>query len=176
MKKVLTVIAMLAVIIGAAEAGDISGYGSYWNTDELDETWGAGARLRIGAGKSPWLEIRGTYFDDLTEDSFTIELETIPVDIGFGFNILPDENLNVYLAGGGTYYFLDTDSFDVDDQLGWYAGAGADFVLSDHISIFAEFMYRGVEATVEDDDLDMIEDDADIDMNGTVVNVGLVFK
>jgi len=178
MRKLFIVTTILAVMAGTAGAGDLSVYGSYWSTDELDDTWGAGARVRIGPGTPAWLEVRGTYFDDVTEDRplFDVELETIPVDAGIGLSLLDEGDANLYLVGGGTYFLLDTNRGEVDDEVGWYAGVGGDVALSEHLSLFAELLFRDVEATVEDDDLDRIEDPADIDLAGSVVNVGLVFR
>lgn len=63
-----------------------------------------------------------------------------------------------------------------DDEIGWYAGGGGDIALNEHLSIFAEYLFRDVEATAEDDDLESIEDSADIDLSGSVVNVGLMLR
>ena len=178
MKTLIATMMTLAMIAGAGLASDLSLYGSHWDTDELDDVWGGGARLRLGSGAPLWLELRGTYFEDLTEDTplFDVDLEAIPVDLGLALNILPTDKGTLYLAGGGTYFFLDSNVGDVDDEVGWYAGVGGEIALSAHVSLFAEFLYRDVEGTVEDDDPEDIEDRVDIDLEGNVVNVGLVLR
>jgi opacity protein-like surface antigen len=176
MKRLVVLCTALMVIATAASASDLALYGSYWNTDELDDTWGAGARGRMGSGDPLYLELRGTYFSDLTEND-AVDLRTIPADLGLGLALIKEQDIELSVIGGGTYYFLDTDDFDVDDEIGWYAGAGAQVQLRQGLCIFAEFLYRDVEATVEDDDLGSIDDDTvDVDLAGSMVNIGLVFQ
>ena len=62
------------------------------------------------------------------------------------------------------------------DEIGWYAIGGIEIEATEGMSLFAEYLYRDTEATVEDDDLDEIDEEADIDLSGSTINIGLMFR
>lgn len=168
----------LILAAGGVSAADLSLYGSYWNTDELDDTLGIGARVRGGLDPLS-LELRGSYFGDLTEDKgiVDVELECVPVDVGLSIGLITEEKMALYLSGGGTYYFLDTDTGQVDDEIGWYAGLGGEFHVDKHFWFFVEYLYRDVEATVEDDDIrDIHDNDVAVNLAGSTVNIGIILR
>jgi opacity protein-like surface antigen len=142
---------------------------SQWDPDEdgLDSTTGGGAKLAFG--DTFGLELRGSYFDD---DALTL----IPADIGLFVAIpLGESPLTIYAQGGATWYFLDSDAGDVDDEVGWYAGGGLELTLADNIALFAEAQYRKLEYTATDDSADDLEEN-DVDVKALTYSGGLLFR
>jgi hypothetical protein len=171
--------------VAPAAAGDLGIFGSYWDTDELGETAGGGIRWAFGDGVFRF-ELRGAYFPDLSEDfdqliedndleTGTFEVEAIVPEAGFTFNLAPESRFQPYLGAGGSYYLLDTNVFELDDEYGYYGlfgfqvGGGGDGP-----AFFAEGLYRWVDGTVEGGDL--IEDDFEIDLEGYAINAGVLFR
>ncbi|MEZ5330889.1 MAG: hypothetical protein R2991_02290 [Thermoanaerobaculia bacterium] len=180
--KILALFALTALAAGApALAGDFGLYGSYWDTDALGETAGGGLKYAFGdAGLR--FELRGSYFPDLTEDFGQLiddgtgdaEVEAVVPEAGITYNFAPESNTQFYVGGGLSYYLLDINEFDIDDEVGYYGLAG--IVLGgagDGPAFFAEAMYRSVEGTVTDDAL---EEDVDLDLSGLSANVGVLFR
>ena len=91
---------------------------------------------------------------------------------------MPDASFNPYVGAGVGYYLLDTDRFEVDDEVGFYGVIGGEFGDPDGLSFMVEGMYRNIEAEVRDDDIDDdIEfDDVDFDLSGPVLNAGIVWR
>ena len=173
-----------------AAAGDFGIYGTYWETDDLGETAGGGIRWAFG-DKVFRFELRGTYFPDLSEDfdelfegndleTGQFEVEAIVPEAGFTFNFMPDSHFQPYAGAGGSYYLLDTNVFELDDEFGYYALFGFQVgSAADGPAFFAEGLYRWVEGTVEGDDLDLDDlntDDFDIDLEGFAINAGVLFR
>ncbi len=153
-------------------------FGAYWDTDDADDAFGAGAKLKLGTDPA-YFVARGTYYDDLIDDKGfgDLDLEAIPVDVGLEFGGELSDSISLYVGGGVSYYFLKLDGVgDVDDEIGWYASAGLDIRLSERVSLFGEALWRGIEGTVEDDDLDEITGDVDLDLSGFCFHVGLLFR
>jgi hypothetical protein len=98
----------------------------------------------------------------------------IPVDAGVGLKFDLSDMLEIYGGGGATYYFLDSDLGDIDDEVGWYLEGGVELGIAEGFGVFAEVLWRQVEGTVEDDDVTL--DDIDIDLEGVAVNVGVVLR
>ena len=179
MKKIiLCAAAALALAAGPAMAGDFSVYGSYWDTKDADEAIGVGAKARFGI-----VELRGTYFNDVTADtspeSRDFEVKAIPLEAGLNFQFAKGERFSPYLGGGASYFLLDTNRGDIDDELGWYGVVGADIGAPNGLSFMAEAIYRNVEATVtNEEDLTNpdIEDKVAFDLSGIGVNLGLVWR
>jgi hypothetical protein len=178
MRKMLAVLCGLGLVCSGAQAGGLGVFGSYWNPDEGDSVWGAGARLRGGIG--PFcLGVRGTYFEDISNvpGGPEVDLQAIPVDATIGLQWTPIDELQLYGGGGATYYFLDVDNGKVDDEVGWLLEAGAELTITSHLGVFGEAVWRNVEGTVENDHLDDINRHrADINLDGFTVNMGLVFR
>lgn len=187
MKKNILRLALLTLLISApaAFAGELGLYGSYWDTDALGETGGAGAKWTFGDGPVRF-ELRGTYYPDISEnigqlvgDTSTgnFKVEAIVPEAGISFGFLPNESFRPYVGGGVSYYLLDTNRFEVDDEVGYYGLLGAEFgAENSSVGFFVEAAYRWVEATVTNDEIDNIRDDATFDLNGPTVNVGVVFR
>ena len=173
MKRIL---ACLTVVLIAgtvsAQAGSFGVFGSYWDSDEADTAAGAGVLLGFNFATRLTLEFRGTYFDDFEADEFatTFDVSVIPIDAGLRIDILQDKVVNPYIGGGVTYYLLDTDLGEIDDEGGYYGLFGLDFG-SEHVRFFVEGMYRHAEGTVEEGGFD-----ADIDFTGVTGNAGVIWR
>lgn len=193
-KKVVTLlIAGLVVMAAPGLASSFGLYGSYWDTDALGETAGGGAKLSFGGGPLQF-ELRGTYFPDLSEDFselidsdddlFDFEVEATTLEAGITFNLAPDSSFSPYIGGGASYYLLDTNVFEIDDEVGYYGVLGFEAGSSDGgVGFFAEALYRVVEGTVavdpdEIDDIDDIDidDEVSLELEGISVNAGIVFR
>ena len=161
-KAILCAVAALALLAGPASATDFSVFGSYWDTKDADEALGAGAKLRLGR----FVELRGTYFSDVTADTeperFDFEVSAIPI------------------GGGAGYYMLDTTEGDIDDEVGFYAVLGAEFARQPSgLGFMAEAIYRSMEATVTEDEdgfPDDIRDDVVFDLDGLGINAGITWR
>ena len=173
MKRILTCLAVV-LLAGtvSAQAGTFGVFGSYWDSDEADSAMGVGALVGFEFADFMTLEFRGTYFEDFTADEFasTFDMSVIPLDAGLRFDILKDKRVNPYLGIGGTYYLLDTDLGEVDDEFGYYGLVGLDFGF-DTFRFFVEAMYRQAEGTVESGGTD-----ADVDFTGVTGNAGIAWR
>jgi opacity protein-like surface antigen len=179
-RTVLFAIAALALIAGPAAATDFSLYGAYWDTQDMDEALGGGAKLRLGK----YVELRGTYFSDVTADTdperFDFEVSAIPLEAGVRFDFSDNEAFTPYVGGGAGYYLLDTTEGEIDDEVGFYAVLGAEFGRQGSgLGFMAEAIYRQMEATVTEDRdgfPDNIHDDVSLQLDGLGVNAGLVWR
>jgi len=149
-------------------------FGSLWEPSDGEDVAGVGIRGRGGDGIL-YFEARGTYFEDISEDGllFDRELSVIPFDLGIGLQSSAEEPVQFYGGAGITYYFIDMDNADVDDEFGYYFQLGAELVIHEGFGIFAEGVWRHAEAKI-DDDGDV--DEADFDLEGSAVNLGIVFR
>lgn len=180
-KTVLFAAAALALIAGPAAANDFSVFGSYWDTQDMDEGLGGGAKLRLGR----YVELRGTYFSDLTADTdperFDFEVSAIPIEAGLRFDFTQGQSFTPYVGGGAGYYMLDTTEGEIDDEVGWYAVLGAEFGRQNSgLGFMAEAIYRQMEATVTDLPNDFpdpgdVRDEVVLQLDGLGVNAGLVW-
>lgn len=195
-KMILAAMLVLGLAVTPAYAGGLSVYGTYWNTDAADEAAGGGLRFGIplGAADVLQLDLGATYYEELVDRPFdTLDdvetpfvengLQVTPVEAGLRLNFAERSRFNPYVGGGGTYYFIDSDFGEIDDEAGWYARLGAEFGEVEGNGFFAEAGYRGVEATVENDpddfdDFDDIEfeEETELDLSGALVNVGYVWR
>lgn len=199
MKKALILTAVAVFVLGTAPAGaaDFSVFGSYLDTGDVEDSVGGG--VKAGFGDRFQLELRATYFPDLTEDfesfvddpgedpgRFTNDIEAIPLDAGVKWNFGAAQQFNPYLGGGATYFLLDAERGEIDDEAGFYVSGGVEFTRpTGGMGFFAEAIYREVEATVERDPEDFEEIDdvefeefrrADLDVGGIGVNAGLIWR
>jgi Outer membrane protein beta-barrel domain len=197
MKTVLafTALALVSTLsTPAAHAGSFALYGAYWETDELAESAGVGARLGFSvAGDVVRFDLRAGYFPDLTEDFSTLiedrratgalEIEAIPLEAGIAVN-LGGDGVNPYLGAGVSYFRLDSNLGEISDEVGYYGVAGLEFGRKGGgIGFFVEAIYRSIEGTVEVDpedfeeipDIEVVED-VDLDLSGFGVNAGFVWR
>ncbi|MBU0678207.1 MAG: porin family protein [Verrucomicrobia bacterium] len=178
MKKLALCAAVLIAVSQTAGAGGLGLYGAYINSDDIDAAgYGYGAKFVGDLGEGVALELRGTFFEKLenNDTGVDIELEIIPAEAGIQLRPNIADGVELVLGAGISYFFLDTNVAEVDDELGWYASAGLEISLGDSVALFGEAVYRHLEATVKDDDLDEItEEELDIDLGGIGANVGLL--
>ena len=169
MKKITLLLLCLLFFIlfcsSKAMAIDLYGFGSYWDKEDADGTWGGGIGLSLPF-ITERLRIDGrAYFfenDDLGNDN---DLSVTPFDLGLQVHILPNATLDPYLLGGISYIYADSDRIDVDSGFGGYLGFGLDWAIgSPIIKIFGEIIYRASELDSEF---------SDIDVSGMTGNIGL---
>ena len=183
MKKRLIVAGMvigLGVAAGRASATDLGLHGAYWDTDEADQTFGFGAKLRFS-----FVELRATYFDDVTADaepeSADFEIKAYPLEGGLVIQLLKDSAFRPYIGGGVGYYVLDTNVGEANDEIGYYLVGGADIgAPTSRVAFSIEAIYRNIEGSVRgelfDPDFDIEEDEIDLDLSGIGANAGVVFR
>lgn len=190
------VLLLLAAISGLAaapaSATDFAIFGSYWDTEELGETAGGGIKLDLG--QTFQLQLRASYYPDLTEDFgqlidedddlFKFEIEAIPIEAGIKLNLGGGGSVRPFIGGGATYFLLDTNFGDIEDEVGYYLTGGLELGGGGSgVGFFAEAVYRDVEGTLnfdpeEIEDLEdvEIEDRVALDLSGLAVNAGIVFR
>lgn len=193
------VLAGLILMIGAMTSYAVPGlalYGSYWDTKDIDDAYGGGAKLKLELTPVICLEFRGTYFDAFKHEESgpgykeEDKLRIIPVEAGVVLD-MPIDPVWIYAGGGAGYYIFDdgeinitmgdeTTSLDVDfdNEWGWYAVAGIEFSLSRQVALFCEAQYRWVKAEkgdIKSEGADLDFDDADIKLDGFGVNAGMLF-
>jgi hypothetical protein len=195
MKLRIPLIAALCVATFATAplcAADFSLMGSYWNTDVAGDTAGGGFVLGLPFHETLAFELRGTYFEELSDDPFgnifdsdeTVfqgrGIQAIPLEAGLRFSFAPGSSFRPYIGGGGSYFLIDSDFGEIQDQLGYYLAAGATVGDGEGADFFFEGVWRQASAEVEVDpedlgDIDDIEVDntPSFDIDGFGVNIGV---
>jgi len=190
LKCLLAALTVVLLAPASASAGAFAVYGTWWDTDEADDVAGVGANYAWNLGEVVDLEARLAWYEELTEepiDDFfsgnspiATGLTVIPVEVGLRFNFARDSEFwNPWAGGGLAYYVLDTDSGNIDDEVGFYGTFGSTFGDGQGIDFYTEIGYRFAEATVEDLDLDfdgLLDETVDVNLNGPSVNAGVVWK
>lgn len=199
MKKLFAPLALLMICLICASPAMATGFevfGSYWNTSDVDDTFGGGVALGIPLGETGLgLKFRGTYYQELTDEPFDNlfdddepffedeSLEILPIDAGLSYSFGRGETFNPWIEAGVTYFLLDTtrEGFEVDDETGFHVAVGSAFGNPDGVNFFVEGLYRSTEATFVrrerrgNDDIDL-EDEVNIDLDGIAVNAGIVWR
>lgn len=165
----------------SASAASFSLFGTYWDTDRLDEAFGGGIAVGIPLGEVVELDLRASYLEELNDDAFDAifdddedvfqetTVEMLPLDVGLRFNLQRRGAVNPYIGAGGTYYLLDSNvGNDIDDEVGYYGMIGARFGDAQGAGFFTEILYRKVEATVVNNDLDDfdLDESVSLDLDG----------
>ncbi|RKX33267.1 MAG: hypothetical protein DRP22_00655 [Verrucomicrobia bacterium] len=185
--RILVASVIAALSLQTAWAGNgIGVFGSYWNTDDFDDGYGGGAKLKVELAPGLCFEVRGAYYPDLTddEDDADIDLEVIPVEGDLIVELAIQDTACIYGGGGVGYYFMDIDveadgeelDVDVDDEIGYFAIAGLEVSVSDAVALFAEGKYTWLdidEVEVEGETISVKEDN---ELNGFGANAGLLIK
>jgi hypothetical protein len=191
-RVVLGVVAFMFLWASAAGAVDFKLYGSYWNTSDVDETFGGGLGIGIPLGTSPFsISLAGTYYQELDDDPISAafdddegifqeeSLKVVPLEAGLQFNFAPNGPFDAWIEGGFTYFLLDTtrNNFAVDDETGWHASVGSRFGSREGANFFAEALYRSTEATLVDERGNNVDlrDEVAIDLDGFSVNAGILW-
>lgn len=199
MKKALGVLILILVVASpAAMAQQFELFGSYWDTADVDETFGGGIGVGFPFGETGLgLHLKGTYYQELTdepldnlfdddddEDFFAEEsLEVLPFDVGLHYEFAPHGAFSPWIGGGFSYFLIDTtrEGIEVDDETGFHVSVGSRIGNREGANFFVEGIYRSTEATLNreerpgDDDIDL-EDEVAIDLDGIAINAGLLWR
>lgn len=195
MRKGIGVIVVILVCAApAAMAQGFELYGSYWDTSDVDETFGGGVGFGFPfGGTGLGLHVKGTYYQELSNDPldnifdddegvFQDEsLEVLPVDAGLHYEFAPGGTFSPWIGAGFTYFMIDStfEGVDVDDETGFHVSLGSRFGASESTNFFAEAIYRSTEATLvrerREDDVDL-RDEVAIDLDGIGVNAGIMWR
>lgn len=182
----------LALIAAPSAAADFTLMGSYWDTDVAGDTAGGGLILGMPFNPSLALELRASYYEELTDDPLANifdsddpvfqrrGIQVAPLEAGLRFTFAPRGIFRPHLAAGGSYFLLDSDFGEIDDELGYFAALGATIGDGRGPELFVEAHWRKATAQVrldpEDlDDIDDIEveDRADLDLDGIGAHLGV---
>lgn len=178
-----------------AAAADFTLMGSYWDTDAAGDAGGGGVVLGMPFNETLAVELRATYYEELTDDplenAFDSDdpvfqergIQVLPLEVGLRYTFSPGARLRPHVAAGGSYFLLDSDFGEIDDELGYFAALGATIGDGRGAELFVEGHWRKATAQVrldpedlEDvDDID-VEDRADLDLDGAGVQLGVRWK
>jgi len=149
-----------------ALAIDLYGFGSYWDKNDVDGTWGGGIGLSLPLF-TEHLRLDGrAYFFGSSDLGFGDNLTLTPLDLGLQVHILPAAKLDPYILGGVSYIYVDSNRIGVDSDFGAYFGGGLELALMESIlKLFGEIVYRT--STLD------TRFDTNIDVSGTTANIGL---
>lgn len=173
-------------------AADFTVTGSYWDTDIAGDAAGGGLILGMPFNDTLAFELRASYFEELSDDplenAFDSDdpvfqergIQVLPLEAGLRFTFGPGSRFRPHLAGGASYFLLDSDFGEIDDELGYYAAFGGTVGDGEGPQFFFEGIWRKATAQVrldpedlEDvDDID-IEDEAEFDIDGFGANLGI---
>ncbi len=184
--------AALLAAAAPALAGSFALNGSYWDTSDLDDTFGGQIALGIPLRQSMVdLDVRAGYYEELTDEPFEALLEepdpvfeeesmrVIPAELGLRFNFAREEPINLYLGAGASYFFFDPerDDLDVDDELGYYLLGGLRLGDAEGAAFNVEGYYCAVEAVFVRGDIGEPEEPRrrDVDVAGPGLNLGIVW-
>lgn len=185
-------ICIAALAPASTRAADLSLFGSFWDTDVAGDAAGGGFGLGFPLNEVFAIELRGTYFEELSDDPFENAfdsdapifqnkgIQVLPVDAGVRLSFAPRAWARPYVGGGVSYFLLDSDFGDIDDELGFYVALGSRFGDGQGADLFVEGIYRKATAQLtfdpEDfddlDDLD-IDEEVDLDLDGFGINLGV---
>ena len=149
-----------------AFAIDLYGFGSYWDQDDTEGTWGGGIGLSIQLFTEHLrLDGRAYLFED-NDIGNDEDLSITPFDLGLQVHILPSATVDPYLLGGVSYIYVDSDRFEVDSTVSGYVGLGLDVDLGiPLVKLFGEAIYRAAELDRQFGE--------DIDASGFTGNIGV---
>jgi Outer membrane protein beta-barrel domain len=192
MKMFVTAVLATAAMAVPASAMDFSIYGSYWDTDVAGDTAGGGISMGVPFNNVLALDLRATYFEELSGEplgnAFDSNdpvfrkqgLNVTPLSLGLRVNFGADQRFRPYASGGLSYFLLDSDFGEVNDEVGYYGALGAAIGNPDGVSFFAEAIYRSAEGEVKLDPEELadirdisVRDHATFDLDGVGVNAGL---
>ena len=174
----------IAVMTTPASASGFALFGSYWSPhDTADGSFGGGLMFSGSLGKVCAIDVRGSYFDRVTETSGNIEpdVRIIPLEAGLRINFLSDKAVNPFIGGGVGYYFLDTNLGELEDEPGYYLIAGIEAGSPEGVSLYLEANYRKVDGTIHvEDPLSflpiIVDEETHVDFSGFGANVGLSWR
>ena len=169
----LVLLTILSLVIGGCSAGPMASvgvFGSYLDSDDLGDGYGAGAKLELKPtdvisvdGRASWI-----YFEDF-------EVHVLPLEAALRLNFpLMGSRIIPYVGAGGGYYIFEADDVDLDDDVGYFPLVGMEVGLR-RVALFAEARWLFLETDV-DSALDELGNIDDADVDGLGINVGLLFR
>lgn len=187
----LMALMIAAIVLTAGTAGADHGWGilaSYWGTSDASDGPGIGGKLSWEL--LPWVlwDMRGTWYEDLGEDPY--ELQVIPWETGVSFVGNSEGDFQYFAGLGGGYYVFDMNyveqvggatSLNPDNEVGLYGNAGIEYTVSRNVesiqakraTLFLELMYRSVSVT----QLNIGPTIAgDLSLDGPSVNFGFMLR
>lgn len=182
MKRLLVVLGLSALTAAPSFAGGVGVFGTWWNTDDLGDEAGLGLEFDIPMSPRVDLQLRGSYYDQLeTEiDGRSVTVRATPLDLGVAWHFLePSSRVRPRVEGGLTYFSLASDIDDVgvdsgriDDELGYYGGAGLDVRLGGEWAVYGDALYRSGKAEIAGEGLHDLSV-SDFDLNGVSLHLGI---
>ena len=171
-KRTVTALAAGMLFSIPVWAGSFGVYGSYWNSDQADNSAGGGGRIGFAFAKFLELDFHGTYYPSFTTDvnGQSVDVKAKPVDGGLRVNLLPSSPFNPYVGAGVTRYFLESDQGAIDDKNGIYGQAGIELGSSGS-HFFVEALWRKMETHVS-----LSSFDRNAKFDGIAANAGLVWR
>ena len=186
MKKWILGLVVLALCAGPATASSIGIFASSYSPDDTAASEGIGVNFEFGSKVE--FQLRWTVYEDLLSDAGpeVYRIEASPLDLGVNYNLASGTTVTPYVGGGISYVVFDFDgdtsrtagqprAADIDPEFGIYGQFGVDFRLSTTWKIWAEVLYRMVDAEAESDDLGTPIDQK-VSMSGPALNVGLAVQ
>ena len=182
-KHVLLCLFIALVAVSPVAADNSFGvFGAYHDTEDVDQSTGGGLRTRLG-----WLDLRASFLNDLTRDtspeSLDFELQAVPLEAGIAFDLMDDARWNPYVGGGLSYFMLDSNDVEINDEAGFYAVVGSEFGMRENLNFMVEAMYRDMEATVERDPNSVrdvsnieLENESTVELGGFGINAGVSWR
>jgi opacity protein-like surface antigen len=175
--RICVVAVVLVAIVSLAHGAGIyvGGYGAYsFGGDVKNESLGYGINLGLPLGEQLGIELSGTLLED---DSAIIaakdfDLGSIDLSLLYRFPIC-DDKVDLYIGVGASYnrFSFNSDTarnIKDDDQIGFLGEAGIALFPVNWLRIFADIRYNIMTYTVDNNDLDQVDED----YNFFVVRVG----
>ena len=132
-------------------AGGPGIYGTYIDTEDLEESYGAGAKLDINVTQNLIIQARSAFYDTLGQDmvigtsEIQADLNIVPVEVGMTYDLTIADRVIPYIGGGLGWYILeadvviDGDAQNVNIDTNWVTTYLADSTrLGQNPSIFGE--------------------------------------
>lgn len=181
MKRWLVVLGMSTLVAAPSFAGGVGVFGAWWDTDNVDEEIGLGVEIDVPMSPRVDLQLRGSYYDQLEAEmnGRRVTVRAVPLDLGIAWHFLPPESrVRPRVEGGVTYYSLASDIRDVgvesgriEDEAGYYGGAGLDVHLAGDWAIYGDALYRSGKAEIEGEGLHGFSV-RDLDLAGVSLHLG----
>lgn len=168
----LILISLFTASSVCAGGSSIQAFGSWWEAGDTDSSYGGGLRATMGddlAIDAAWTFIVGDEFTlDNGQETDIDGLDSHIFDLGLRYTF-PAE---IYVGGGGSYFFLDSDEGSTDGEFGLYGLVGWSFGKR-NLRFFVEGVYRYTEATIE---LDGMTTNYDVSYDGFGANAGIMYR
>jgi len=171
--SILVVLVVLAFASGAWARGagiELGVFGSYLDSADLGDGYGVGAKLELQAIDWVSIDARASYI--LFENP---DVDMVPLELAALVNIpLADEQIVPYAGVGVGYYIFDADGFDMDDEVGFFPVVGLE-IGAYNLSFLIEARWLFLESDL-DKAADEFGNSSEADLDGLVINLGLLFR